>query len=76
MRGRHIKEVQELLGHASVPMTERYSHLSPDRLREAVAALEGLGSAVDKSALSTPEKAPAQHNVSRQRDRIACVGRN
>jgi integrase len=39
-RGRSLKEVQELLGHQTIAMTMRYSHLSPDRLREAVAALD------------------------------------
>ncbi len=40
MRGRSLKEVQELLGHRVFSMTLRYAHLAPDRLREAVASLE------------------------------------
>jgi hypothetical protein len=40
MQGRNLKEVQELLGHKEFSMTLRYAHLSPDRLREAVATLE------------------------------------
>ncbi len=40
MRGRSLKEVQELLGHRTFAMTLRYAYLSPDRLREAVASLE------------------------------------
>lgn len=48
MRGGSLKELQELLGHASLTMTMRYAHLSPDRLRSAVSRLAGLttGSAV------------------------------
>ena len=41
MKGRSLKEVQELLGHRDFTMTLRYAHLSPDRLREAVGVLEG-----------------------------------
>jgi integrase len=40
MNGRPLKEVQELLGHKSITQTERYSHLAPERLRDAVATLE------------------------------------
>ena len=34
-----LTEVRDLLGHASIEMTERYAHLGPDRLRGAVAKL-------------------------------------
>ena len=42
MKGRSLKEVQEILGHREFSMTLRYAHLSPDRLRDAVASLEGF----------------------------------
>ena len=32
--------VRELMGHKSIAMTERYSHLSPDTLRKAVKSME------------------------------------
>jgi integrase len=35
-----LTEVRDLLGHASIEMTERYAHLAPDRLRRAVQLLE------------------------------------
>ncbi len=35
MEGISLYEVKELLGHASLAMTERYSHLAPDRNRRA-----------------------------------------
>jgi integrase len=40
MRGAPIKAVQELLGHSTIEMTMRYTHLSPDARREAVRLLD------------------------------------
>lgn len=42
MRGRPLKEIQEILGHKSFSMTLRYAHLSPRHLRTAVESLAGL----------------------------------
>jgi integrase len=38
-----MKVVQDLLGHATIEMTMRYAHLSPDVPRQAVKLLDGLG---------------------------------
>jgi len=54
MEGRPLKEVSELLGHSSVKMTERYSHLAPKRLRDAVAVLDRVFST---TATQTPTPA-------------------
>lgn len=35
-KGADLREVQELLGHSSVAITEIYTHVLPDRLRGAV----------------------------------------
>jgi integrase len=40
MRGAPIRAVQELLGHSTIEMTMRYSHLSPDARREAIQLLD------------------------------------
>ena len=40
MRGAPLKAVQELLGHASIEMTMRYAHLSPDARKDAVGLLD------------------------------------
>lgn len=40
MRGRTLKEIQELMGHTTIKMTLRYAHLSPEVKREAVAVLD------------------------------------
>jgi hypothetical protein len=40
MRGVSLMAVKELLGHESIEMTLRYSHLSPDVKRDAVRMLD------------------------------------
>jgi hypothetical protein len=46
--GTPLRTIQELLGHADVRMTIRYSHLSPAHLREAV---EVIGTAEKSNRL-------------------------
>ena len=40
MKGVPLTVVKELMGHATIDMTERYAHLSPDTRREAVNVLD------------------------------------
>jgi integrase len=40
MSGVDLYTVQRLMGHSTISMTERYSHLAPDHLRKAVSKLE------------------------------------
>ncbi len=40
MAGVDLYTVSELLGHASVEMTQRYAHLSPDHKKLAMERLE------------------------------------
>jgi integrase len=42
MRGVPLRVVQQLLGHASIEVTERYAHLSPEVNREAVLELDQI----------------------------------
>ena len=44
MQGANLKAVQRLLGHSDSKMTDRYSHLPPDHLRESVNLLNPLPS--------------------------------
>jgi integrase len=55
MRGRSLKEVQEILGHREFSMTLRYAHLSPDRLREAVEAVN-FSTTSAQSAVESSER--------------------
>ena len=43
MRGVPVKAIQELMGHATIEMTMRYAHLSPDVRRDAVKLLDDHG---------------------------------
>lgn len=52
MRGAPLKAVQELLGHASIEMTMRYAHLSPDVRRDAVALLDRVGNYLGTDAVA------------------------
>jgi hypothetical protein len=59
MAGVDIRTVQELIGHKTIAMTLRYSHLSPDHKRKAFQALEGR--LAEKSPINfhnTPYPAP------------------
>ena len=40
--GVELTKIRDLLGHSSVIMTERYAHLAPDRLHDAVNVLDGF----------------------------------
>ena len=42
MKGVHIRALQELLGRKTLAMTQRYSHLAPEQLRNAVKLLDGV----------------------------------
>ena len=60
MRGRSLKEVAELLGHTSVAMTQKYAHLSPEHLRQAVSVLDGFGFSTTSAQSQNP---PAETEV-------------
>jgi site-specific recombinase XerD len=59
MRGASLKDVQEILGHSDMKMTQRYAHLSPAHLRAAVERLEGLTTAHDRAQAESSELTPA-----------------
>ena len=53
MRGPAPRAIQELAGHASISVTERYMHLAPTALTEAIALLQSPAEAPNRSALTT-----------------------
>ncbi len=40
MKGINLYTVQQLMGHSTITMTERYAHLSPNHLKKAINVLE------------------------------------
>jgi integrase len=57
MRGASLKDVQEILGHSDLKMTQRYAHLSPAHLRAAVERLEGLTASLTTGVVGTGSSA-------------------
>ena len=66
MCGEPLKAVQELLGHASIEMTMRYAHLSPDVRRSAVDALDEVVVQANGNMTATEPRA-AQRRTRRSR---------
>ena len=60
MMGIDIKTVQELMGHKTIEMTLRYSHLSPDHKKKAV---DILGKKIGTFWAQMPEQAKDAENV-------------
>ena len=71
MKGRSLTEVQESLGHREFTMSLRYARLSPDRLRDAVASLEGFSTRSALSAKIEPACSINPHAPVAQVDRAA-----
>lgn len=55
MAGVPLRTVQELMGHKTIQMTIRYSHLSPGHMQEAVDKLVPAGDATEARTEIQPE---------------------
>ncbi len=51
--GASLLSVQKLLGHSSIEMTMRYSHLGKDALRDAIGLLDGEGAGPSRSHVAS-----------------------
>jgi integrase len=78
MSGVNLLTVSKLLGHSSTEMSERYSHLAPDYLNNAVATLVSWAEQPSEQPLGSSQSAalPASHSFQRrgpvaQKDRAA-----
>jgi integrase len=54
MKGVPMRTVQEILGHSTIGMTERYSHLAPNAKHEAVALLDQRAEAPESATSWQP----------------------
>ena len=54
IQGTPIYTIKELMGHKSLAMTERYSHLAPDTKREAIKKLKQIGNS--KNVVKLPSR--------------------
>ena len=63
MRGASLKAVQELLGHESIEMTLRYSHLTPDVKREAVQLLDWAETARPSTSSGRAERSEKSGDI-------------
>jgi integrase len=64
-RGATLQEVKDLLGHKTLAMTLRYAHLAPERLRAAVATLDGILQPQDATPVADGRKVGARESASR-----------
>jgi Phage integrase family len=74
MRGVLLKVVQLLLGHATMDMTMRYAHLSPNIPREAVKALDAGAVAPTWHRRSNLSDNAGQVAVSKEEKRVEAPG--
>jgi integrase len=66
MAGVDLRTVQELMGHKSITMTMRYTHLSPDHKRAAIETLESRFSAKSPATFHNTQPAvPTQEQQKR-----------
>mgnify|MGYP000502889972 FL=1 len=78
MRGVPIRTVQDLMGHASILITQRYAHLLPGATREAVLRLDGEppAGAAPLAPAGAPAASAASAAVSVPTDGVPATGKS
>jgi len=69
-KGRPMREIQDLLGHKSATMTQRYAYLAPENHRAAVATLDDILPRAIPAAYGTTR---AQESLKETAPHAACV---
>jgi len=75
MAGGDLRTVQELMGHKTITMTLRYSHLSPAHKLAAVQRLARPANRHQTTAEKPPAKAPSQVSTAPADSRAGDRGR-
>ena len=57
-----LSEIRDLLGHATVQMTEKYAHLAPENVRRAVERLDNV-SRFGRGGLESTKKAATSDTI-------------
>ena len=71
MKGVDLYTVSKLMGHHSLEMTERYAHLAPDFLKNAVNVLVSGNATATTTATSLPATSLSPYGPVAQKDRAA-----
>lgn len=71
MKGVYLFTVNKLMGHHSLEMTERYAHLAPDFLKNAVNLLVSSNATATTTATSLPANSLSPYGPVAQKDRAA-----
>lgn len=65
MRGAPVRAIQEFAGHQELTMTQRYMHLSPAALDDAIRLLDGLQNPIGRGDMAETGNVPEETSMAR-----------